>query len=102
MTPLAHYLAIAGCVIVMVACTCRIDQMRSGRNRWIWYFVYALFAAYAFSTVLLLLRGQRLDWNDAAGISAVLLLVIATWQQWRDGPPPETTRDLVDLKEPTE
>lgn len=102
MNSLIHWPAVLACVVVLIACSCRIDQMRSDRDRWAWFCVYALFAVYALLLLLQLVRGQSPDWNDAAGIGGILLLVIVTWRQWVHGPPPETTRDLVDLKEPAE
>lgn len=94
MNSLIHWPAMVACVVVLIACSCRVDQMRSDRDRWSWFCVYALI------TLLQLLRGQPADWNDAAGIGGILLLVIVTWRQWVHGPPPETTRDLVSYKDP--
>ncbi len=98
-----HFAGLAACTFVLAGCVCRIDQMRSGRQGWDWFALYALFAVFAFGLLLSQLRGHPLDWGTAAGISGVALHMALTRHLWRDGPPPETTRgDLVELKEPRE
>lgn len=92
MAPFFHYVVLVACVMVIIACICRVDKLRSSTNRYIWFFVYALFSVYAFGTALQVCRGRLIDWDDAAGIGGILLFIIATWSQWTKGPPPETVR----------
>jgi len=92
MVQFIHYAALLACVAVIIACICRIDLMRSTRNSYVWFFVYAMFGAYAFGTALELCRGRAMDWNDAAGIGGILLMVLASWSRWVKGAPPETVR----------
>ena len=82
----------AACLIVLVACICRIDQMRSNRNGYPWFFVYALFAVFALGVAQRTWRGWSFDWNDGVGIGGLLLLIVVTRRQWKKGPPPETVR----------
>lgn len=101
MDQLIRYAGLAACLFVLAGCVCRIDQMRSGRQRWGWFALYALFAVFALGLLVAQLRGRVLDWGLAAGIAGIALHLALTRHLWRDGPPPETTRgDLVNLKEP--
>lgn len=92
MKNLLNYVGLLACVVVLLACVCRIELMSSTRNRWSWFVVYVLFAAYALGTALQTWRARSFDWNDAAGIGAILVFVCITRCLWVNGPPPETVR----------
>lgn len=99
MHQLLHFVGLAAslcvqvaCLVVLVACICRIDQMRSNRNAYRWFFIYALFAVFSLGVAQRAWRGWSFDWNDGVGIVGLLLLVLVTRRQWKHGPPPETER----------
>lgn len=53
---------LSGCVLVLAGCICRIGLMKSKRNRFIWWLVYALMAVYAGGVLLDLVMDRRVDW----------------------------------------
>jgi hypothetical protein len=83
------------CVLVLMACICRIDLMRFQVNRAAWFCVYLLFAVYALGVMLDLAVARPVDWYEGAGVGGVLLYMALTRNLWRQGPPAETeTGDL--------
>jgi len=96
MDNLLRYAGMAACLVVLLACVCRIDLMRSTRTRAVWFVLYALFAMYALGTVLQIWRGGSFDWNDAAGIGGILVNVFATRHLWKNGQPPETVKGALE------
>ncbi|PLC06415.1 hypothetical protein CY658_05115 [Variovorax sp. RO1] len=84
---------LAGCVLVLAGCICRIGLMKSKRNRFIWWLVYALMAIYAGGVLLDLIVDRRVDWYEIAGIGGIVLHLEVTRRQWRNGAPPETRTD---------
>lgn len=79
-------------LVVLAACVCRIDQMRSSRHRWGWFLLYLLFAVYALGTLCGIWRHRAFSWDDAAGLGGMLLYMVLTRRLWVNGAPPETVK----------
>ena len=85
------------CALVLVACVCRIDLMRSGRSRPSWFLVYLLFAVFALGTLLAFVADRAIDmWSAAAGAAGLLLFMALTRKEWHGRPAPET--DAAELR----
>jgi hypothetical protein len=87
------YLRMAGigvCALVLFACVCRIDLMRSGRSRASWFLVYLCFAMYALGVLLDLAVSRPVDWYEGAGIGGLMLFMVLTRKSWHGEPAPET------------
>lgn len=94
---IVRYAGGAVCAIVLVACVCRIDLMRSGRSRASWFVVYLLFAVFALGTLLALVADRAIDWWSAtAGAVGLLLFMALTRRDWQGRPAPET--DAAELR----
>lgn len=85
-----RFFGMAVCAVVLMACICRIDLMRSHTSRAAWFAVYLLFAVYALGVLLDLIGARPVNLYEGAGIGGVLLYMALTRNLWRRGPPPET------------
>ena len=93
---LLRYAGILICALVLMACVCRIDLMRSGRSRPSWFLIYLCFAVYTLGVLLDLAMNRWVDWYECAGVLGLLLFMLKTRQAWRGHPAPET--DVGDLR----
>lgn len=96
METVARFAAMAACLLVLVACICRIDLMRRGRSRPSWFLSYLLFAVYALGRLIALARDSQVDWYSIAGVFGLVLFMALTRKEWRGAPAPET--DAAELR----
>ena len=80
------------CVLIIVACICRVNLMRYGDNKFGWIVLYTLWAPFACGMLIdLLTFPARIDWWACFGIAGIALHIVLTRQRWSAGAPPETT-----------
>lgn len=88
------WVGIAVCLGVLLSCICRLDLLNPHNHKAGWRVLYLLFAAYAGGVLLDLWVISQVDWYEGAGVAGVLLHISLTRTLWRDGPPPETRKDV--------
>jgi hypothetical protein len=82
---LYRYAMMVMCALVLMACVCRIDQMRHGRSRFAWFLVYTQAAMFALGVLIDLVRAYPIDWYNGAGVGGLLLYVVLTRHDWHIG-----------------
>lgn len=87
---LTRYAELLVCALVLMACVCRIDQMRQGRSRFAWFLVYVLSAMFTFGVLIDLARRNPVDWYDVSGVCGLLLYMVLTRKSWQRGADPST------------
>jgi len=93
---LLRYAQILACALVLMACVCRIDQMRRGRSRFAWFLAYVLWAMFALGVLIDLVLRHPVDWYDGAGVLGLLLHMVLTRKRWHGGADPGT--DVSELR----
>jgi len=91
-----RYAGLLVCALVLMACVCRIDQMRRGRSLFAWFLVYVLSAMFTFGVLIDLARDRPVDWYDGAGVCGLLLYMVLTRKSWQRGADPST--DVSELR----
>jgi hypothetical protein len=88
MSPIFIWAGIAVCLSVVLACICRVNQLKAGRHREGWFVLYTAKAVFAFGVALdLVIRPDDVNWWVCAGVGAVMLQLFLTRNDWRHGAP---------------
>jgi hypothetical protein len=89
-----QFIVLAGvvvCAAIVVACICRVNLMRVGRQKLGWLALYILWAPFALGMLIdLVSYPWRVDWYVCFGVAGILLHLTLTRRKWAGGAPPET------------
>ncbi|HSW19540.1 MAG TPA: hypothetical protein VLJ86_20135 [Ramlibacter sp.] len=80
------------CALVIAACICRIDMMRTASHQGGWIALYILWAPFALGVLIDLLQDRAVDWWACFGLAGILTHMVLTRRLWKNGAPPETLK----------
>lgn len=84
-------LGVTACLLVIVACICRVNLMRFGQHKFGWLVLYILWAPFAMGMLIDMLTAPgRVDWWACFGIAGILLHIVLTRRKWSAGAPRES------------
>lgn len=86
MTELLRWAGMALCLIIILACACRVGLMSANHKR-SWRLMYSLFACFAGGIALDLYHYIPVDWYTCLGIAGIVLNLLVTKPAWSAGAP---------------